>query len=72
MKLCCLYGLLGMGWGTGQEEVLVGSQPLHRLVHRLVVHLKNELFLLWIYNLKLFWNNVFQGSFQSEGSPFVM
>lgn len=63
-----------MGWGTGQEEMLVGSQPLHRLVHRLVVHFKNELLVVWIYNLKLFWNSVFQGSFQSEGgySPFVM
>lgn len=63
-----------MRWGTGQKEVLVGSQPLHRLVHRSVVHFKNEFLVVWIYNLKLFWNSVFQGSFQSKSycSPFVM
>lgn len=63
-----------MGRGTGQEKVLDGSESLHRLVHRLVVRVKNQLFLLWIYNLELFWNSVFQGSFQSEGYyyPFVM
>lgn len=63
-----------MRWGARQKEVLVGSQPLHGLVHRWAVGFKNEFLVVWTYNLKLFWNRVFQGSFQSKSycSPFVM